>query len=185
MISAHSNLFGLSLARQRTRRWLVAAILGGLIPLLCVVFQNYVVNAHGSNGFALNLCFQSIFWIAALLGGVRAGGWVKPFRAQPQARDIVQPLFGKPQPTRGELIAQDLALDERESNQRDHIHFVAYTIAQTMVLLLFFLYGLLGLWKQELLRQTGPLFFFLLTVTLWSLPQALILWTEPDMEPKP
>jgi hypothetical protein len=81
MISANSNLFGLSLARQRTRRWLVGIFWGGLIPLLCVGFLHFYVNAHGSNNFALQLPFQSIFWIVILLGGVRAGGWVKPFRA--------------------------------------------------------------------------------------------------------
>jgi len=29
--------------------------------------------------------------------------------------------------------------------------------------------------------RVGPFFLFLLTVTLWSLPQSIILWTEPDM----
>jgi len=138
MISANSHLFGLSLASQRTRRWLVGAFWGGLIPLLGVLFHYSFSSARGSNGFWMQMSFQSIFWIVALLGGIRAGGWVKPFRAQRPARSPVQPLFGKPRPTQGELVAQELAMDERESNQRDHIHFVAYSIVQAMVLLLFF-----------------------------------------------
>ena len=154
---------------------------GGLIPLLCVGFLHFYVNAHGSNNFALQLPFQSIFWIVILLGGVRAGGWVKPFRTQRQGRSIVQPLFGKSL-TQRDLIAQELAIDEREITERDHIHFVAYSIAQIMVLVLFVSYSLMGSWKQELLLQAGPVFFFLLTLTLWTLPQTLIMWTEPDME---
>lgn len=182
MISADSTLFGYSLARRRTRRWLVGAFWGGLVPLLCVGFQLVFITSHNQNGIAVNFAVLSILWITIWLGGVHAGGWVKPFRAQTKVRNIVQPLFAKPKPTQSELIAQELAMDERESFQRDYIHFVAYSIARTMTLLLFTLYYLLGFWNQELLRQAGPLLFFLLTITLWSLPQTLILWTEPDME---
>ena len=73
-------------------------------------------------------------------------------------------------------------MDEREINLRDHFHFVAYSIARNMVLLLFVLCCFLDVLNQELLRQASPLLLFLLTITLWSLPQSIILWTEPDME---
>jgi len=75
-------------------------------------------------------------------------------------------------------------MDERESSQRDHIHYVAYSIARTLMVFIFAFYCLLGFWNQELLRQAGPLLFFLLTIALWSLPQTMILWTEPDMVPE-
>jgi hypothetical protein len=185
MISADSTLFGHSLARRRTRRWLVVAFWGGLVPVLGMGFHELFFIARGSFGLnTLNFALLAIFWITILLGGVRAGGWVKPFRSQTKVRNILQPLFAKPKPTQSELIAQELAMDERESFQRDHIHFVAYSIARTITLFLFAFYCILGFWKQELLRQTGPLLFFLLTLTLWSLPQTLILWTEPDLEPE-
>jgi hypothetical protein len=185
MISADSTLFDHSLARRRTRRWLVAAFWGGLVPLLYVGFHELFFIARGTFSLnTLNFALLAIFWITIWLGGVRAGGWVKPFRAQTKVRNILQSLFAKPQPTQGELTAQELAMDEREINRRDHIHFVAYSIARIMTLFLFTLYCMLGFWKQELLRQTGPLIFFLLTITLWSLPQTLILWTEPDLEPE-
>jgi hypothetical protein len=185
MISADSTLFGHSLARRRTRRWLVGVFWGGLVPLLCVGFQGCFFIARGSFALnTLNFALLVIFWITIYLGGVRAGGWVKPFRTQKKARNILQPLFAKPQPTQSELIAQELAMDERESFQRDHIHFAAYFIARIMTLFLFALYCTLGFWNQELLRQAGPLLFFILMITLWSLPQTLILWTEPDLEPE-
>ncbi|MGD0293978.1 MAG: hypothetical protein ABSB30_09005 [Terracidiphilus sp.] len=185
MISADSTLFGHSLARRRTRRWLVVAFWGGLVPLLCVGFQELFFIARGSFALnTLNFALLFIFWITIFLGGVRAGGWVKPFRTQKKARNIVQPLFAKPKPTQSELIAQELAMDERESSQRDHIHYVAYSIARTLTVFIFAFYCLLGFWNQELLRQAGPLLFFLLTIALWSLPQTMILWTEPDMVPE-
>jgi hypothetical protein len=95
----------------------------------------------------------------------------------------VQHLFAKRQPTQGELIAQEVALDEREIKRRDRIHFSAYTIVQVLVLIFFFFNSALLLWKQqELLLKTDPLLFFLLTLTVWSLPQSILLWTEPDQE---
>jgi hypothetical protein len=183
MIAAESTLFGHSLARRQTRRWLMVAFWGGLVPLLCVGFRELFVNARATN--ALNIAGLFILLISSittLLGGARAGGWVKPFRAQKQVRSALQPLFEKPQPTQGGLIAQELVMDEREINLRDHFHFVAYSIARNMVLLLFVLCCFLDVLNQELLRQASPLLLFLLTITLWSLPQSIILWTEPDME---
>jgi hypothetical protein len=47
---------------------------------------------------------------------------------------------------------------------------------------LFAVYALLSTFNARWLAQVGSLFFFLLTLVLWSLPQTLILWTEPDME---
>ena len=75
-------------------------------------------------------------------------------------------------------------LDEREMNERDRVHFVAYTLARWIALFLFAAYALLGAIHVSWFSQLGPFFFFLLTLVLWSLPQTLILWTEPDMEPE-
>jgi hypothetical protein len=73
-------------------------------------------------------------------------------------------------------------LDERETDERDHVHYVAYTLARWLALFLFVLYGLLGAIHVPWFGHVGPFFFLLLTLVLWSLPQTLILWTEPDME---
>ena len=74
MISADSTLFGHSLARRRTRRWLVGAFWGGLVPLLCVGFQLVFITSHNQNGIAVNFAVLSILWITIWLGGVHAGG---------------------------------------------------------------------------------------------------------------
>jgi hypothetical protein len=121
--------------------------------------------------------------IPALLGGVRAGGVVKPFRGVHwvplQEREDVQSvslLSGPPK------CDEDASLDERETLLRNRVHFVAYTIARWFALILFAAYGLLALIHPDWLRQAGLFCFLLLALTLWSLPQILILWTEPDME---
>jgi hypothetical protein len=91
-------------------------------------------------------------------------------------------LFASPPPTSAQLIAQELALDEREQALRDRVHFYAYSVAQTIVLVLFVFDSMLGMWRQELMRQCGPTLLFFITLMLVSLPQSLILWNEPDAE---
>jgi hypothetical protein len=128
----------------------------------------------------LFLIFIGLF---ALLGGVRVGGIVKPFRGVhwvplPESDDVQTLLT----PPRTSAFFEGTSLDEREANERDRIHFIAYTLARWLALLLFVAYGLLGLLHVAWFNRIGPFFLFLLTLTLWSLPQTLILWTEPDME---
>jgi len=55
-------------------------------------------------------------------------------------------------------------------------------VAQTIVLVLFVFDSMLGMWRQELMRQCGPTLLFFITLMLVSLPQSLILWNEPDAE---
>ena len=38
------------------------------------------------------------------------------------------------------------------------------------------------LFRSGVANKIAPSFFFLLTWTVWSLPQSIILWTEPDMD---
>jgi hypothetical protein len=73
-------------------------------------------------------------------------------------------------------------LDERETGERDRMHFLAYTLTRWFALLLLAIYGLVAINFPAALRQIGSIFLCLLTLSLWSLPQTLILWTEPDME---
>jgi hypothetical protein len=177
MIST-KKLFGLSIAARSTRRTLVVAYW-----CFVAVFSCAFLPRGNFNWFGVLLAVQLLIQIPIWLGGVRAGGMVKPFRGihwvPLQEREHVQSvslLSGSP--ARGE----DASLDERETSLRDRVHFVAYTVSRWFALLLFGLYCLLAVFHPAWLGQAGPFFLFLLTVTLWSLPQSLILWTEPDME---
>ena len=91
----------------------------------------------------------------------------------------------------GDMRARD---DEREMHRRDHAHYLAYYS------LFYFLVGefivgnyhgpnpitpLLPLALRALLAQL-PFFLFLATFFLYAtLPRAILLWTEPDMEEEP
>ena len=84
--------------------------------------------------------------------------------------------------------------DEREVHRRDHVFFVAHKQLSWMLILLLFTSWLLGPNPisaavsppvRALLEQL-PFAVLLALVALYaSLPQAILLWTEPDMEVAP
>jgi len=80
MISEMVRPFGLSLARRRTRRWLVILYWAIVVPLFCTGFALLAFRPKGANSFVVQICLQSVLWILLLLGGARSGGWVKPLR---------------------------------------------------------------------------------------------------------
>jgi hypothetical protein len=154
----------------------------GFVAFACFAFLLHQAR-HGVEDLGLLFVFQMFIVLPALLGGVRGGGLVKPFRGvhwvPMQQQGGVQTLLkpaGLPQ------ILQDISLDERETHERDRVHFNAYTVARWFALLLFVIYGVLGAIHVAWFSRVGPFFLFLLTLTLWSLPQSMILWNEPAME---
>jgi hypothetical protein len=152
------------------------------VVFACFAFLLHQAH-HGVEDMGLLFMIQTFLFLPALLGGVRGGGLVKPFRGvhwvPMQEGGGVQTLL---RPANGPAILQDISLDERETHERDRVHFNAYTVARWFALLLFVIYGLLGAMHVAWFSRVGPFFLFLLTLTLWSLPQSIILWTEPDME---
>jgi hypothetical protein len=179
MISDTRKTWGWSINRQYRRRWIVAAY------WLLSAFFAWALLRHTvrHNGFSFDVGLLNILvFFPALLGGVRAGGAVKPFRNiyWPSLEDRVEmvSLFHNER----NIAAQAALLDERETRLRDRVHFVAYTVSRWLALALFLLYGFAGMMGTEWLTITGPTFFFLLTMVLWSLPQSIILWNEPDVE---
>ncbi|MDR3793668.1 MAG: hypothetical protein P4L03_09845 [Terracidiphilus sp.] len=185
MISESYRSLGFSIRRRRTRRVVVVVYWALLVGCL-VVLQWADTTKPSHNGF-MHLLFplQLLIFLPALLGGVRNGGMVKPFRGVHfvplQERDDTQTLFGKAD---AQFVGNDP--DERETCERDRIHFLAYTAARWMVLILLVVllavYCLLGADSTVWTTRLGAGFFYLVALTLWSLPQSLILWTEPDME---
>jgi hypothetical protein len=81
--------------------------------------------------------------------------------------------------------------DERELHRRDHAHFVAYRfLANGFVAVLFALYfrgpnpitPLLPRAMQSLVMQLPSIVLWATGILYFTLPQAILLWTEPDME---
>lgn len=188
MISTNKML-GSSFARRSTRRWIVVAY-WCVMALSSAAFTRDFAR-HGFDFNCVVLVINVII-CTGLLGGVRGGGPVRPFRG---VRWIPWATEWKDYGILAAVMPQSLTqmtdsepsdvytpLDERETHERDRVHFIAYTLVRWLALLLFAVYGLFAFIWPAVLSEISPLFFFVLTVTLWSLPQSLILWTEPDME---
>lgn len=183
MIADTRSSWGYSVDRRSRRRGIVilywiatAALLGA--------FARHSIAHHGV--FVSAALVNILFLWPAILGGVRVGGAVKPFRGMRWAPmndgDGTQTIFGKPQPVLASVAASDFELDEREMRERDRVHFTAYTIGRWTAMALFAVCCAVDMWRPELLMWMAPTFLFVLVLTLWSLPQSLILWTEPDVE---
>ncbi len=186
MIVESSPFPWFSVARRRTRRILVAVYWIAVLGVFGVVQWTEIFRPSHIGGLHLLFPLQVIVFLPAILGGVRAGGMVKPFRGVRWAplddRDQPQTLFGPRRPLRGSASPADLELDERDVLERDRVHFFAYTASRWLVLALLAVQLGTGLVSPEWLFRAGNASFFLLALVLWSLPQSLILWNEPDME---
>jgi hypothetical protein len=109
---------------------------------------------------------------------------VKSFRGAlplmlPVEKSPVQPLFEAAAPAQTQVPSH---LDERETRLRDRAHYTAYAVARWLTLALFAIYAALLVFNPVWANRIVPSFFFLLMWTVWSLPQSIILWTEPDMD---
>ena len=172
-----TTFFGLSLRTRRQRRLLVAAYV-----LLTIAYL--LIALHVSRGLAGAFLPMTIT-VGGLLGGIRSGGPVKSY----ERPSILNPDFTA---TTSSYPVQTLnlsdirspsrlfPLDEREQAQRDHAHYTAYRILRWLlgVVTLSVLF-LLQEQQRWMLAWYPVLLWCLLIVTL-SLPQCVILWTEPD-----
>jgi hypothetical protein len=178
MISVDQTFFGISIAHRRTRRVFVIGIWS--LTFLCGWAFLHGIASHrdraiGAGAFlALQLILQ---FLPYLLGGFWPGGMVRPFLAAKLRPEPVQSLFGP-----RTKFGQNAPLDERETGERDRIHFLAYRIALVITLMMTLILFLLSGYSFQWMSRVAPVFFFALTVILLGLPQTIILWTEPDME---
>lgn len=177
MIAAQT-LFGLNMAQRRARRIFV---LGYCALLLVFLALGTVWN----RGFLFCGAFQSVL-LAGVLGGIRGGGPVKPFSGRQrepgdftvttasfpvQALNLEQRL-----PTAAQLVR----LDERERSERDEAHFTAFRLLRYLagplcLVLILLLYDL-----PKVATRIGPAILWTVLMLILSLPQLVILWSEPD-----
>ena len=190
-MKAELILFGKSLdmTLQSSRRKLVAMIYVGLAALMICLW--FVDHWHVSGVY---LVFVTVLVNRTFLGGYYFGGLVKPFNGKPPSNSDAPPLLLmlKLRMYRPVLEPEDRVYrnDERELHQRDRAHYQAYRVA-VIALLVSWLVVDMKLYAARLLAwvPVSPdllLFGLLLAtvVTAFTLPQAILLWTEPDMEPE-
>jgi hypothetical protein len=85
--------------------------------------------------------------------------------------------------------------DEREIHRRDHAYFIAHRKMSLLVFLAAFAVSLRGFGPLEgflpaasrglIMEGLARGVMFTLIMTFVTLPQAIILWTEPDLDPDP
>jgi hypothetical protein len=186
-MNAELVLFGkrVDMAPRTHRRTLVVLIYTTLALLMAGLF---LLDRWRTTGYYI--VFATFFVNRLFLGGYNFGGLVKPFSGKPPREPQVPPPFlllalrvYPPQPVESEYRS-----DERELEQRDRAHYYAYQwIASILVVL-----WLLATWntfKPSLLAwipvSSGILIYGLVLaaiVVALTLPQAILLWTEPDMD---
>jgi hypothetical protein len=188
-MNADLSLFGkrIDMASRARRRWLVVLVYAGFAALLSGLwFKN-----HWHWAYFLTL-FASMFANRLLLGGSLPGGLVKPFRnkgsysykSESSLDDLLRWGFHRaPDPGQDTFRS-----DERELRERDRAHFQAYgTLEGAAALLAFALFDKFE--RPEIfawIPVPSDLFLYYLAIVTFilfnTLPQAILLWTEPDME---
>ncbi len=171
---------------QRTRRR--ALVVGIYITMALLMAGLFLADHWRSSGFYLVYATFAVNWL--FLGGYNAGGLIKPFNGQSPRRTEMAPPFlvlglHLYHPTPGE---SEYRSDERELEQRDRAHYVAYKVL-TIVLVVVWLLANWNTFRPKLLAWI-PVSPSLLIygvalaaiVVALTLPQAILLWAEPDME---
>ena len=175
------------LARQARRRALVVLIYTVLAALVIGLWFADQWRATGTY----------VFWAAMLacrlfLGGNYSGGLVKPFTGKgPRQYDAPPPLLLLKLRVYAPLLAAadgGFRNDERELKQRDRAHYQAYQALSLAVVIAWLVAGI-GMihpvWLGWIQMTPYQMFYGLTLLTLMlflTLPQCILLWTEPDME---
>jgi hypothetical protein len=159
------QVWGINLNPRRNRRFLASVLYLFIGFLFWLAIQRHI---SGITLFMVILLLINPFIFGDfMLWGKKYGGLLKPFHRDPERPN-----------------------DERELAARDAAHFSAYTAVE---LLIFTILVLPDWLPARLLEHASPpeLLFYTRT-SLWgvlaismTLPQAILLWREPDIESEP
>ena len=172
------DIFGLSTERRHDRRLLV---LGFCTFMLLFLLLGLLWN----QGFLFGNLAGTIL-IAGGLGGIRGGGPVKRFNGrETPGDDLTTTTASFPVQTlnlEGQLPAADkvIVLDERETGERDHAHFVAFRLLRWIAAPICIVLAAACLANPKAAGRYAPAVLWVLLLLLLSLPQLVLLWTEPD-----
>ena len=168
------SLLCISLRSRFRRRAIVAIYYGYLVLLAAIACWKHKFLPYALITQTLNL--------GAFFGGIRSGGPVKPYSDfTPEAGySGVQELNLAGIRTSAKLKA----LDEREVEQRNEAHYTAYRILRWTICIVtaLFLIGI-AIAPKPVINSARVILWFL-TIFVLSLPQSVILWTEPEPLPE-
>jgi hypothetical protein len=177
----------ISMASQTRRRALVVALYTAMAVLMVVLFIS--TGWRGTGGIVI---WAAIFACRFFLGGYYAGGLVKPFNGkspkqyeQPPSLLALKLRVYQPMPAEDDSAWRS---DERELHQRDHAHYLAFQAVGVAVCVPM-LIASMRLIRPSLMSwipmPPDAMYYGLTLVAIilfLTLPQAILLWTEPDME---
>jgi hypothetical protein len=174
----------IDMAPRAHRRTLVVLIYSMMAILLAGL---WFVDRWRTSGIYLILATMLVNrWF---LGGYHFGGLIKPFSSKgPLHRNPVFPPPPFLKLTLQEYSPEPYHNDERELHQRDRAHYQAYQIITNSLVCFYMLAGWWGIFLQFLTRRpllANELLCGLALVAMVSaltLPQAILLWREPDIE---
>jgi peptidoglycan/LPS O-acetylase OafA/YrhL len=177
--------FGISMKRRATRRRLVVVMYIGL-ALICGA--TFIVERFEPSAFSWVL-YSSLAVVMFVFGGQGRFGLLKSFankppRDPPQTVQMLQ-LYLDPL-SLGTPEVSSWKNDERELSRRDHAHYVAYQ----PLIIGFLAILLLSVWTLHPPRWGSPAVIaeamfavaMVACVLVLTLPSALILWKEPDLD---
>jgi hypothetical protein len=174
---------------RRRRRKLVVFIYAAIAVVMTATWLQD--HWHGTGSYVL---YAALFACYMFLGGVNSyGGLVKPFNnKRPKTYDGPQPFVLLKLRTYLPIpgVGSDYLNDERELHQRGYAHYRAYQVVGLAAVLILSV-ALFRMQNPEWFRwipmSPGAMYYGLLlivVVLVLTLPQAILLWTEPDMEPE-
>jgi hypothetical protein len=177
----------ISMASQTRRRALVVALYACLAVLMTVLFVS--TGWRGTGGIVI---WAAIFACRFLLGGYYTGGVVKPFNGKAHREtQMAPPLLALKLRIYQPVPADDGSTyrnDERELHQRDHAHYLAFKAVGVAVCIPM-LIASMRIIRPSLMSwipmPPDAVYYGLTLVAILlflTLPQAILLWTEPDME---
>jgi hypothetical protein len=197
-MKAELLLFGMhfNMAPHANRRRLVALIYMAFAALMTV---GWFIDHWHVWGFGLIILSASYLGRLVLGGyGVAGKGMVKPFFGnEVRARYLENPSSSWSRMAKSQIPdlanAREFGSDEREVSLRDKAHEAAYRRLGAIVIITL-MFACLKYVAMPLLREYGielsaavldQIIYGLLiasVILLITLPQAILLWTEPDIE---
>lgn len=185
MSTTQYSLFGIPMQQRRTRRRLVILAYVAL-AIICGLTVAFIRVAPYLYSYAIWATMAFVFMIFGWQG---RGGLIKPFQNKPP----------RPEPPMVTLIELQLAPkrllarypevwrnDERELARRDLAHYQAYQPVGVGVAILLVLSSIANhpwSWiSPAVLAQVNFAVALVTSVMAMTLPAAIILWNEPDIE---
>jgi hypothetical protein len=130
-----------------------------------------------------------LLWVAIGLGGLFGGIRINLKSTDGPVKDYEKPLF--PQVKEAGTQTLNLSgrkefdgwvpLDERERTERDRAHYDAYRILRWVLGCAYVAYWLGMNLADKWFKSRSLILFWILLVVVLSLPQSVVLWTEPQV----